>query len=329
MKKINVTILASGKILSAYKKNEEYQSWIDSCIASEVWGKINDYTIDVIDATEELELKRQEKETATKIYVDNHINNKSNPHEISKEQVGLGNVDNVSAGELRDRSSHTGTQLASTISDFIESAQDAVGNALLNSSDINFSYPDIDNKITASLTDSGVISGSYSLVSVDSKGRVVSGSNNSSTVTKFSYFTSSTTSRAGQTFITVQGLVTDSLPIGLYAIRFFGRLQSGGNTNGTGLRLNVETAEVSTCNINWFIDQGTNGTQQTYQYSQLDTSINITSASPPSANTTFNAQARGVVRIISPGSLKVEIRSELNNTSSSILADSYITLELI
>lgn len=28
--------------------------------------------------------------------VDNHINNKSNPHEVTKEQVGLGNVDNTS-----------------------------------------------------------------------------------------------------------------------------------------------------------------------------------------------------------------------------------------
>lgn len=33
---------------------------------------------------------------ATKTYVDTHINNKSNPHGVTKAQVGLGNVDNTS-----------------------------------------------------------------------------------------------------------------------------------------------------------------------------------------------------------------------------------------
>lgn len=35
----------------------------------------------------------------------------------TKDDVGLGNVDNVSAADLRDRSTHTGTQTLSTISD--------------------------------------------------------------------------------------------------------------------------------------------------------------------------------------------------------------------
>ncbi len=329
MKRINITILASGKILSAYKKDAEYQSWIDSCIASGVWGQVGEYTIEVLDATEELELKRQEKESASKLFVDNHINNKSNPHEVSKAQIGLSNVDDVSAADLRDRSTHTGSQLASTISDFNEAAQDAVGNALLDSLDIDFSYPDIDNKITASLTNTGVTPGTYTQVSIDSKGRVIAADNNSGVVTKFAYFTTATTSRAGVTFVSVPELVTDSLPIGLYQFTFFGRIQSGGTTNGTGLRLNEETATISTCNINWFIDQGTSGTQQSFQYSQLNTNTNTTSASSPAANSTFNAQAKGVVRITSPGSLKLEIRSELANTASSILADSIMILELV
>lgn len=41
-----------------------------------------------------------------------------NPHNVTKSDVGLGSVDNVSASSLRDRSTHTGTQTASTISDF-------------------------------------------------------------------------------------------------------------------------------------------------------------------------------------------------------------------
>lgn len=42
---------------------------------------------------------------------------------LTKDDVGLSSVDNVSAASLRDRSTHTGTQLASTISDFTTAVQ--------------------------------------------------------------------------------------------------------------------------------------------------------------------------------------------------------------
>lgn len=44
-----------------------------------------------------------------------HVANTSNPHAVSKAQVGLGSVPNIDATL---RSNHTGTQLAATISDF-------------------------------------------------------------------------------------------------------------------------------------------------------------------------------------------------------------------
>lgn len=47
-----------------------------------------------------------------------HKADTANPHSVTKAQIGLSNVDNVSAANLRDRSTHTGQQLASTISDF-------------------------------------------------------------------------------------------------------------------------------------------------------------------------------------------------------------------
>lgn len=69
--------------------------------------------------------------------IQSHISNTSNPHNVTKTQVGLGSVDNVqqypnsnpSGFETptqlntrdtnnRDRTNHTGTQIASTISDF-------------------------------------------------------------------------------------------------------------------------------------------------------------------------------------------------------------------
>jgi hypothetical protein len=45
-----------------------------------------------------------------------HIDSTSNPHGVTKTQVGLGDVDNVSAADLRDRSTHTGTQPISSVS---------------------------------------------------------------------------------------------------------------------------------------------------------------------------------------------------------------------
>jgi len=44
-----------------------------------------------------------------------HIDSTANPHGVTKSQVGLGDVDNVSAADLRDRSTHTGTQAATTV----------------------------------------------------------------------------------------------------------------------------------------------------------------------------------------------------------------------
>lgn len=64
-----------------------------------------------------------------------------------------------------------------------ERAQDAVGSALTDSSNIDFTYNDAGNTITADLTNSGVSAGTYGngtnvpQVTVDAKGRVTSVSN--------------------------------------------------------------------------------------------------------------------------------------------------------
>ena len=53
----------------------------------------------------------------------------------------------------RNRANHTGIQLASTISDFTESAQDAIGGALLDTATIDLTYDDATNKISADVKD--------------------------------------------------------------------------------------------------------------------------------------------------------------------------------
>ena len=131
MKRINVKI---NDVItwSAYKSNAEYQAWIDSCIAANSWGAPGTYVVEVLDADIELEAIRQSQELATKQFTNEvdsrvvtlesigpyeHSVNLSNPHSTTKAQVGLGNVDDVSATDLRTRSTHIGNESVLTWSE--------------------------------------------------------------------------------------------------------------------------------------------------------------------------------------------------------------------
>jgi hypothetical protein len=72
---------------------------------------------------------------------------------LSKGDVGLGNVPNTDATL---RSNHTGTQASSTISDFTEAAQDAIGLALTDTASVDFTYNDSANTISAAVIPAGV-----------------------------------------------------------------------------------------------------------------------------------------------------------------------------
>lgn len=69
---------------------------------------------------------------------------------LDKTAVGLSNVPNTDA---TNRANHTGTQLSSTISDFSEAAQDAVGGILTDSASVDFTYNDAANTISAVIID--------------------------------------------------------------------------------------------------------------------------------------------------------------------------------
>ncbi len=59
-----------------------------------------------------------------------------------------------------------------------EQAQDAVGTILTDSANIDFTYDDAANTITADLTDTGITAGIYAQIQVDAKGRATSGQAN-------------------------------------------------------------------------------------------------------------------------------------------------------
>ena len=61
-----------------------------------------------------------------------HIQDNTNPHQVTKAQVGLPNVDNVSAANLRDRATHTGEQAIGTITGLQAELDDKATNASLS-----------------------------------------------------------------------------------------------------------------------------------------------------------------------------------------------------
>lgn len=72
---------------------------------------------------------------------------------LNSAAVGLGNVPNTDATA---RANHTGTQLASTVSDFAEAAQDETLGVVADSSTLDWTYNDAGNTATASVIGSGL-----------------------------------------------------------------------------------------------------------------------------------------------------------------------------
>lgn len=106
MKRINIYV---NSVLrwSAYKRESEYQAWIDTAVAANLWGLPGTYTVEILDATAEIESNRLQAEGISKqsaestfepknVNIQSHISSVENPHSVTKAQVGLGLVDNTS-----------------------------------------------------------------------------------------------------------------------------------------------------------------------------------------------------------------------------------------
>lgn len=87
--------------------------------------------------------------------------------------VATGATANATDAQLRDRSTHTGTQAASTISDFSEAVDDRVGSLLLAGSGITLTYNDAGNLLTIAATGGGG-SGTVTSVAVSDGGTGIS-----------------------------------------------------------------------------------------------------------------------------------------------------------
>ena len=181
---------------------------------------------------------------------------------------------------------------------------------------------------TATLANSGVVAGTYSLVTVDAKGRVTVGSN-SGTITRYSYFTTVATTSTSSTPTSIAALTTISLPVGLYKFFFAGNMQSTQTTSGVGLRIQPVTATLSTVSCKWNLSQGVDGVSHDFEYDQLTTATNITSASVAAANTNFAVNGMGVFRVTVAGTVTIQFRPETNAQTATLQPDAAFIMELV
>ena len=297
-------------------------------------------------------------QTMVEELIADHADRTDNPHSVTKAQVGLGSVDNVSAASLRDRSTHTGTQLAATISDFTTAVQSVTIDAAQidggGVSNTEFSYlanvtSDIQTQLngkqasgnyitaltgdvtatgpgsaTATLANSGVTAGTYDQVTVDTKGRVTAGA-----VKRYVYATSVQTTNSTITYANVTGLTSATLPVGLYAFRFDGQYQSAATATGVGFRITNGTATVTTMYGKWYNSQAADGTAKSFQVDQLNSTTNVTSTSSSAANSNANISGEGVFRVTVAGTVAIQIRSEVGGSQVLVQPDAVFVIEQI
>lgn len=180
----------------------------------------------------------------------------------------------------------------------------------------------------ATLSDTGVVAGTYSLVTVDSKGRITVGSNSGS-VTRYAYPTTVIASTTSATYTSVAELTTISLPVGLYFFRFVGTMQSTQTQTGVGVRIAPVTATITTVSAKWNIAQGADGVSHDFEYDQLLTTTNVTSASVNAANTNFAVNGFGTFRVTVAGTVAIQIRTETAGQTATLQPGAAFISELV
>lgn len=136
-------------------------------------------------------------------------------------------------------------------------------------------------------------------------------------------------STTSATYANLTEFVTPNLYPGNYILEFEGTFQSSATTTGIGLRLAEVTGTISFVSINWRFSQAGNGTDKYYEYSQTSLTDNVPSTATLSINTNYPAVALGIFSISSPGSVAIQIRSEVNGSAVSIRPTSILSIRKV
>lgn len=170
--------------------------------------------------------------------------------------------------------------------------------------------------VTATLSNTGVIAGTYDSLTVDTKGRITS-----ATLNRYKYVLGAQATNNTAAYSTVAGLTSVSLPVGIYRFKFLGLMQSTQAASGVGVRIINGTATLSTVYGKWSISQGADGVSQAFIYDQTSTSTNVTSASVNTLNSNFVVMGDGVFRVTVAGTVAIQIRPEVGGQTATLQAD--------
>lgn len=208
----------------------------------------------------------------------------------------------------------------------LDTEKQPVGNYITAlTGDVSASGP---NSAVATLSTTGVAAGTYTSVTVDTKGRVTNGTT-TGPVSRYTATNSSASTNATITYSTATGLTTASLPVGLYFFKFAGLMQSTQATSGVGVRLFPGTATITTISGKWNLSQGADGVSHDFEYDQITTAANVTSSSVNTANTNFSVNGFGIFRVTVAGTVSIQIRSETAGQTATLQPDAVLVVELV
>jgi hypothetical protein len=146
---------------------------------------------------------------------------------------------------------------------------------------------------------------------------------------RWKYVSTVATITGSTTHTPATDLTSESLPSGVYRFIVIGQAQSASTNTGLGLRISSGTSTMTTVSAKWMISQAANGTASNFQYDQLSPTTNITSASSLAANTNFAIMGEGMFRLTSAGTVNVQLRTEINNSSVTLQSDTVLIIESI
>jgi hypothetical protein len=118
------------------------------------------------------------------------------------------------------------------------------------------------------------------------------------------------------TYSNVTELTTGTLTTGTYMFNCFAICQSTSAAAGIGLRVGAGTATLSDTFGKWAVSQAAEGVNRNYEYDQLNSTTNFSSATVQTANTNFIVNGNGIVTLTTEGTIAVQIRSETTATVS-------------
>lgn len=132
-----VTIYKSLPTLTKYLDDLYIPSYNDKGVRTDYTGLIRDLNDDIVEFNDKIDKFETGETFALTTTFNAHADNKANPHEVTKAQVGLGNVDNKSSATLKEE--FTTTSISANDNKFVTSAQVKVEVDTLNTKDSELS----------------------------------------------------------------------------------------------------------------------------------------------------------------------------------------------